>query len=161
MSCVIKDKKSRKIIVDVQMAPNKLFPLEVSNALVVKENSECKLWHLRYGHLNIKGLKLLSQKEMVFGLPKIESLDLCEGCIFGKQCKKPFLVGNSRRASECLGLIHADICGPMETESLGGSLYFLLFTDDYSRMSWMYFLHFKSEAFETFKKFKALIEKQR
>ncbi|XP_073138710.1 uncharacterized protein [Henckelia pumila] len=29
-SCVIRDKKSNQVIVDVQMAPNKLFPLEVS-----------------------------------------------------------------------------------------------------------------------------------
>jgi len=48
----------------------------------------------------------------------------------------------------------------MKTESLGGSRYFLLFTDDYSHMSWAYFLNFKSEAFENFRKFKALVEKQ-
>ena len=55
--------------------------------------------------------------------------------------------------------MHADLCGPMKTESLGGSCYFLLFTDDYSRMSWVYFLKFKFETFENFKKFKALVEK--
>ena len=48
----------------------------------------------------------------------------------------------------------------MSVESLGGSRYFLLFTDDYSRMSWVYFLKFKSEVFENFKRFKALVEKQ-
>ncbi|KAJ0094031.1 hypothetical protein Patl1_27066 [Pistacia atlantica] len=164
VSCVIRDKKSDQIIVDVRMTPNKLFPLEVSSveshALVVKENRESSLWHLRYGHLNVKGLKLLSQKEMVFGLPKNESLDQCEGCIYGKQCKRPFPTGKSRRASSCLEIVHADLCGPMQTKSFGGSRYFLLFTDDYSRMSWVYFLQFKSETFENFKKFKAHVEKQ-
>jgi len=29
---------------------------------------------------------------MVFGLPKIDSLDLCEGCVYGKQIRKSFLV---------------------------------------------------------------------
>ncbi|KAJ0028774.1 hypothetical protein Pint_36322 [Pistacia integerrima] len=42
VSCVIRDKKVDRIIVDVRMTPNKLFPLEVSSveshALVVKEN---------------------------------------------------------------------------------------------------------------------------
>ncbi|XP_057248305.1 uncharacterized protein LOC130590257 [Beta vulgaris subsp. vulgaris] len=33
-------------------------------------------------------------------------------------------------------------------------------TDDYTRMSWVYFLKWKSEAFENFKKFKALVENQ-
>lgn len=53
-----------------------------------------------------------------------------------------------------------DLCGPMKIESLGGSRYFLLFTGDFSRMSWVYFLKFKSEAFENFKKFKTFVEKQ-
>ncbi|KAL6312715.1 hypothetical protein AAG906_024673 [Vitis piasezkii] len=131
-----------------------LFPLEVSSiekhALVVKETSESNLWHLRYGHLNVKGLKLLSKKEMVFGLPKIDSVNVCEGCIYGKQSKKPFPKGRSRRASSCLEIIHADLCGPMQTASF----------DDHSRMSWVYFLQSKAETFETFKKFKAFVEKQ-
>ena len=53
-SYIIKDKKSNQIIVDVKMAVNMLFPLEISNvenhALDVKEKSESSLWHLRYGH---------------------------------------------------------------------------------------------------------------
>ncbi|KAJ0041452.1 hypothetical protein Pint_28226 [Pistacia integerrima] len=84
-SCVIKDKKSGQIIATVKMASNKMFPLEVSTvedfALIAKGCSEAKLWHLRYGHLNINGLKLLSKKEMVFGLPRIDNLDFCEGCV--------------------------------------------------------------------------------
>lgn len=157
-------KKSGQILVNVHMTENKMFPLEVSTvenkALVVIEKDESKLWHLRYRHLNISGLKL-SQKEMVLGLPKIDALEnVCEGCIYGKQSKKSFPVGKSWRATTCLELVHADLCGPMNTESLGGSKYFLLFTDDYSRMSWVYFVKNKSESFECFVKFKAFVEKQ-
>lgn len=163
-ACVIRDKKSGQLVVNVSMAENKMFPLEVSNfnhyALVASKKSESTLWHLRYGHLNVKGLKLLSCKEMVHGLPKIESLELCEGCIYGKQSKHPFPVGKSWRASKILELVHADLCGPMRTKSFGGSQYFLLFTDDYSRMSWVYFQQLKSETFDNFRKFKAYVEKQ-
>lgn len=81
---------------------------------------------------------------MVFGLPKVENLDFCESCVYGKQSKIIFPIGKSWRASICLELVHADLCGPMSIESLGGSRYFLLFIDDYSRMSWIYFLKFKS-----------------
>ncbi|TYK28117.1 putative gag-pol polyprotein, identical [Cucumis melo var. makuwa] len=49
---------------------------------------------------------------------------------------------------------------PMQTKSLGGSFYFLIFIDDYSRMSWIYFLKSQSETFEKFKHFKAKVEKQ-
>lgn len=163
-ACTIVEKKSGHVVAVVKMTQNKMFPLDASNiknsALILKGNSEAKLWHLRYGHLNVNGLKLLNQKEMVIGLPHISEFEFCEGCVYGKQSRNSFPVGKSWRASECLELVHADLCGPMQTESLGGSKYFLLFTDDYSRMSWIYFLKFKSETFENFKKFKALVENQ-
>lgn len=87
-------------------------------------------------------------------------MNLCEGCVYGKQTRNSFPVGKSWRAPNCVYLIHSDLCGPMKTETLGGSRYFILFTDVYSRMSWVYFLKAKSEAFQAFKKFKALVEKQ-
>jgi len=113
---------------------------------------------LRYEHLNIKDLQLLSDKGMIFGLPKIGFLDLCEGCVYGKQIRKSFPIGMTWRASKCLELIHADLCGSVQTKSLGGSRYFLLFTNDYSQMSWVYFLENKSEACGQFHKFKAMME---
>jgi len=58
-----------------------------------------------------------------------------------------------------LQFIHSDICGPLET-FLGGFKYFLLLIDDFSRMTWVYFLKEKSEAFEKFKVFRHLIEKE-
>ena len=57
-------------------------------------------------------------------------------------------------------LIHAYLCGPMSTETFGGSRYLLLITDDFSQMSWVYFLKYKSEVFENFRKYKALVENE-
>ena len=37
-------------------------------------------------------------------------------------------------------------------------LFMILFIDDHSRKSWIYFLKAKSETFDRFKEFKALIE---
>jgi transposase InsO family protein len=48
----------------------------------------------------------------------------------------------------------------MKTPSLGGSIYFLTFIDDYSRKTWVYFLKHKSKTFDKFKEFNALVEKQ-
>ena len=39
-------------------------------------------------------------------------------------------------------------------------LYYVLFIDDHSRKSWIYFLKAKSETFDRFKEFKTLIENQ-
>lgn len=142
--CVIRDKTSRHVIAKVPMAKNKMFPLEVSMieryAMVASYDNETRLWNLCYGHLNINGLKLLNRKEMVFGLLKLDNLGFCEGCVYRMQSKKPFPVGKTWRASECLELAHSNWCGSMSTKSHVGSRYFLLITDNFSHMSWVYFL---------------------
>jgi hypothetical protein len=48
----------------------------------------------------------------------------------------------------------------MQTQSIGGAKYFITFVDDFSRKFWVYFLKYKSDVFETFKKFKAMVENE-
>ena len=113
------------------------------------------------GHLNFGGLELLYKKRLVYGLPFISHPNqICEGCMYGKQSRKSFLKESFSRASQPLGLVHADICGPLKPSSYGKNRYFLLFIDDYTRQTWVYFLKEKSEAFEVFKKFKAQVENE-
>ncbi|WRX24634.1 Integrase [Theobroma cacao] len=50
--------------------------------------------------------------------------------------------------------------GPMSQESLSGSKYFITFVDDFSIITWIYFLKFKHEAFEMFIKFREKVEKE-
>jgi transposase InsO family protein len=54
--------------------------------------------------------------------------------------------------------MHSDVCGPMTTTSLSGYVYYVSFIDDFSRKTWIYFLKTKSEVFNKFKEFKALVE---
>ena len=116
-------------------------------------------WHQRYGHYHYNSMKLLYTKNMVEGLPSISfENQVCQGCIFGKQHRVPFPLGPNWRAQAPLQLIHAYLCGPMKTPSLKGSRYFLLIVDDYTGLSWVYFLKEKSEAFQKFVEFKALFE---
>jgi hypothetical protein len=44
--------------------------------------------------------------------------------------------------------------------SLGKSIYYVSFIDDFSRKTWIYFLRKKSEVLDRFKEFKALVENQ-
>ena len=48
--------------------------------------------------------------------------------------------------------------GPSPVASLGGSRNYITFIDDSSRKVWVYFLKNKSDVFETFKKWKAMLE---
>ncbi len=162
--CCVKTSTGHKVL-ESNMTDNKMFPVEfecTDRCLITgTKSNDSEKWHQRYGHLYIQGLKLLANKEMVTGLPSIGELEkVCEGCALGKQTRKPFPKGKAKRDNQKLELIHTDICGPMRTESHAGSKFFLLFIDDFSRMNWVYFLSHKSEAFEHFKKFKVLVEKQ-
>ncbi|CAL8993174.1 unnamed protein product [Prunus brigantina] len=80
----------------------------------------------------------------------------CESC---KMSNLPFS-GKGERVTEFLELIHTDVCGPLSTTSRGGFSYFIKFTDDYSRLGYVYLIKYKSEAFEKFKEFKNEFEKQ-
>ena len=88
---------------------------------------------------------------MVQGIHEIHTeVDPCERCIMEKQHRKSFPKGVSWRATLLLELTHTDNCGPMKTLSLGNERYFLIFIDNFSRMTWVYFLKEKSEAFAIF-----------
>ena len=106
------------------------------------------LWQKRLGHLNFGSLSMLQKKNLVRGLPSFTNPGnkLCEGCVIGKQNRDSFPF-HQFRAPEPLALVHADICGPMQTLSLAENKYFLLFFDDFSRVSRVYFLSEKSQSF--------------
>ena len=93
-------------------------------------------------------------------LPELKSVefDMCESCILGKQKKVSFLKGNRTPKYKKLELVHTDLWGPSPIASFGGSRYYVTFIDDLSRKVWVYFLKNKSEVFETFKKWRAMVE---
>ncbi|KAI5335543.1 hypothetical protein L3X38_025676 [Prunus dulcis] len=162
---IFDDSSLSNMVVSVKQKGNRCFPLtfntikEISLKTSVQECS--KIWHKRFGHLNFRSLKLLQSQAMVLGLPEIQNGEvLCHGCVFGKGHREPFPKESKWRAKEPLELIHSDLCGPMQTASLGGNKYFITFIDDFSRMCWVYFLRNKSETFHVFKKFKVMVELQ-
>jgi len=88
-----------------------------------------------------------------------ESYGTCEACLLGKMTRAPFS-GKGTRASEVLGLIHTDVCGPLNITARGGYHYFITFTDDLSRYGYVYLIRHKSDAFEKFKEFQNEVENQ-
>lgn len=157
--------EEKGLIVLSRMASNRLFAINVvpvtSSCLQTSIEGTTKLWHQRYGHLSVGGLKLLVQKKMVKGLPELNNSDeVCSDCMVGKQHRESIPKTSNWRASQKLELVHADICGPIKPESNSKRRYFLTFIDDSSRKTWVYFLVEKSDALDSFKKFKVMVEKQ-
>jgi hypothetical protein len=103
--------------------------------------TDAKTWHGRLGH--IKSNDLERMKEGAVGVFYNEKADIqksnCQVCCEGKQTRLPFPSAN-HRSKKLLEVVHSDLCGPMETKSIGQAKYFLLFVDDASRMSFVYLL---------------------
>jgi hypothetical protein len=121
--------------------------------------SSNELWHKRLVHLHYKALSNL--QNMVCGIPSISfsKNEICKGCMLGKNIKKAFPSSDSR-AQGILDLVNFDVCGPMSSPSLSGCSYYVIFIDDCSIKSWIYFLKPKIDTFNKFKEYKAFIEKQ-
>ena len=113
------------------------------------------LWHQRLGHVHESRLKKCVQNELVQGIDiaRMTELSFCEGCLAGKMCRKPFPSVGEIRSTRKLQLVHSDVCGPMQTQSIGGAKYFVTFIDDYTRCCAVYFMKHKSEVLEKFKEF--------
>lgn len=97
---------------------------------------------------------------MVTSLPQIHcSSQLYEEFTKGKQHHDSFPHTQAWRVDQILQLVHSNLCGAINPTSTSGKRYFILFIDDYSRKTWVYFLLEKSEALNIFQRFKEKVEK--
>ncbi|KAE8731332.1 Detected protein of unknown function [Hibiscus syriacus] len=126
---------------------------------VADADGKSNLWHQRLGHMSEKGMKTLLLKGKLPDLMNVY-VGLCEDCIFGKQKKVSFAKIGKTPKAEKLELIHTDIWGPSPIPSLAGSLYYVTFIDESTRKVWVYFLKKKSEVFDTFRKWKDVVENE-
>ena len=86
-------------------------------------------------------------------MPKLgkESNGKCEPCQLGKQLKISHKKVPDVNTSKVLELLHMDLMGPIQVESLNGKRYIFVCVDDFSRFSWVNFLREKSDTFDAFK----------
>jgi transposase InsO family protein len=96
---------------------------------------------------------------MVDFLPLVSCRDgVCAGCVLGKHHRDNFDKRASWHALGPLQLVQSDLCGPLSSPSFSGCNYFLTFIDDFSRRTWVYLLKLKTEVFDKFLAYKALVE---
>jgi hypothetical protein len=115
---------------------------QVIQALAHEMINHCELWHKRFGHLNYNALPGL--QKMVTGMLvfSFEHDSICRGCALGKNTKKSYPHSN-RKTNGILDLFHYDFCGPMIAPYMNGCLYYIIFIDDCSCKTWIYFLKTK------------------
>ena len=104
-------------------------------------------WHARLGHISFKTIRSMATQEMVHGLSEIQ-----------EETTMP--LATPYRSSHALELLHADLCGPISPSTLEQNLYIFVSIDDCTGYVWLILLKEKGNAFEKFKEFKKLIEKE-
>ena len=89
----------------------------------------------------VRGIPTLSKKEP----------GVCGPCQLSKQLKESHSSLQQTTTSRVLELLHMDLMGPMQVESISGKRYVFVCVDDFSRFTWVDFIKEKSETFNVFK----------
>ena len=100
--------------------------------------------HCRLGHPSLKSLQKLCPS--LRSLPQLE----CESCQFAKQHRPSYVSRVNKRVASPFEVVHSDIWGPCPVVSKSGFRYFVTFVDDYSRVTWLYFMKNHLDLFEIF-----------
>lgn len=123
-------------------------------------NSKLYLLHKRLAHFSVDRIAKMCNSGLVLGLGKINNTELpdCLACAAGKMQRKAISRAPVPLSTNRFYKIHSDVCGPFQAKSLGGNFYFVTFTDDCSRYTWIAFMKTKSEVFDKFKIFLAYVK---
>ncbi|KAL7296839.1 hypothetical protein TKK_0010234 [Trichogramma kaykai] len=73
-----------------------------------------------------------------------DTKSFCDGCVLGKSHRKPFHP-RQKRSQQVGELINSDVNGPMSTSSINGFRYYVVFKDDFSKYTRIFFMKEKSE----------------
>ena len=148
--------KNGKLIFTAIKSGN-LYSLQLKSSLKVAANvadqkSETLMeWHEKLAHRDLNAVrKLLKDSNVEF----IDSTEICESCLKGKQTKTP-LAKDASKKDKPLEMVSTDVWGRARTQSLGGSVYYSTFIDHCSRAVFVYFLKTKDETCHALKEYLA------
>jgi transposase InsO family protein len=84
---------------------------------------------------------------------------LCEICIKAKSHRSTYPLSNTKALAP-FNLIHTDVWGPSPIISKAGYRWYIIFVDDFSRLTWLYLLKTKEHVKEIFRIFITMIRTQ-
>ena len=115
--------------------------------------------HRRMGHISPGITKKLIENGLVTGVRLDDSSGdtvFCESCVYAKSTRKP--VAKERegeQATEFGEEVHSNLWGPAPVATIGGRRYYVTFTDDKTRMTYLHLLRRKRETLGAYKDFAA------
>jgi hypothetical protein len=101
-------------------------------------------------------LSALLRRGLLGSISGRESLDHCQSCQLEKQVQLPYPSSESV-SPRPFDLVHLDVWGLAPFVSKGGHNYYIIFIDDFSHHTWIYFMKHRREALSIYKTFSAMI----
>ncbi|KAG6442871.1 hypothetical protein O3G_MSEX002584 [Manduca sexta] len=118
--CAVKNKQGH-VVANAKLVNNtyKLLSCHSGKAMLAISVDKY-LWHQRLGHINFNDLNKIPDCTLGVKMSQQNKEITCIPCLQAKQTRLPFK-HEGYRASKLLELIHSDVCGPMENQSIGGA----------------------------------------
>ncbi|KAJ9541174.1 hypothetical protein OSB04_027680 [Centaurea solstitialis] len=129
--CKVKNRRKEVILTGVRHADIYIINMNTSTdnfCFVSRASTDTNwLWHKRLSHLNFKTLNQLCINNLVVGLPdfRYTKVSLCSACEKGKQTRASFKSKQISSISSPLQLLHMDLFGPVNVQSIAGKKYTL------------------------------------
>jgi hypothetical protein len=152
----------RGVVLFQGLCKNGLYPIfptlsSSSKQAFSSSLASSSLWHRRLGHPSNKVLRTLVSRSLLGSFSRLSNSP-CSHCALAKSIKLPFS-SHDHCSTEPFALIHSDVwMSPVV--SVSGYRYYVLFTDDYTRYSWIFPMRLKSEVFGHFSTFAMYVKTQ-
>ncbi|TYJ98065.1 putative retroelement [Cucumis melo var. makuwa] len=110
----------------------------IDNSLMFTDLIDCRIGQVTFGD-EVKGNVIGKGNIDLLEAPKLKNVRLVEGLsanLIRKQIKTSHKVNDQGSLKHVLELLHLELMGHMQVDSLGGKRYVLTIVDDYSRYTW-------------------------
>ena len=132
-------------------------PVSIAAAATVSSIPFLALWHARLGHASSFQVQQLASRGLLGSVST--EIFYCVSFHLKKQLALPFNTSESI-FTDIFDLIHSDVWRSSSVSSIGGSRYFVVFVNDYSRYNWIFHMKHRFELLQVYSNFAKMVETQ-